>query len=630
MTKKRIPPIYHSPMMPLNGRRFIGIMGFIFLLSLISANAVYVPVIEENFVSNASMRSNGWKDGTFAWTGVNNVTSDGYAYVTTNSGSLYNGFLDSNLSKSRSFYILTEQRNIIATSLMYNMIGFTNCLNCSNAVRDGVFTSMSENDGGTLQHRTYADATYCTVNDTSYKNDGAVVYNRTIVYNISYTVFNETNGLITVSSNISTAGYNYTVSYSCKNLSNMTFFAFYRETGSQLNYIRIYSNVSDFIPNITNVIINSPFNNSFIHSPLTVNHKFIGNEYTPTANCTLFINDTLYNSTVIANNNTNTNLSINLTDGNYSFYVNCFYSTTSYNSSLYTILIDNINPSVTVLSPLNHSIIDKRLNLTGYASNTNLDIVNVTIRNDTTLYYSFYEENITASIKVFTNDSINTTLWSDGLYNIFISIKDSANNTIFYQSDFNITSCFPDWVCVGYLPCNISDLTLCSNVSDANFCEDETYTGDFLEYGNFSCDYCVPILYNLSPAVCVASIRNYSVQNVNFATCCNITNLSSDCVYNGYNMKDFNGLVAFYENCQMPPQEIDFGFDVVLIIIIIICIVLVWLGITTSFSVFALLGGLGLVFCGGFIVEVPAIKIFLILIGIVTILIWAMLMYNEA
>jgi len=238
--------------------------------------------------------------------------------------------------------------------------------------------------------------------------------------------------------------------------------------------------------------------------------------------------------------------------------------------------------------------------------------------------------NISSSTQSFTNETINTTAYPDGIYFIRITATDSANNSAYLLSDFNITSCVPDWICIGFEPCRINDSTYCDEVDDLNICGD-AYPGNIsADFGEFECNYCSMNVYNLSTgSVCYFGILNYSVRDANFSSCCLVTDLASDCIWNGYDLRLTDGNYTIFENCEMPIQEIYLGFDVMLVLMILVGLALLFIGLAYSMHILVLASGLLNVIIGGVAVDTAWIKIFLIIIGFVELMIFAMLEYDN-
>lgn len=96
---------------------------------------------------------------------------------------------------------------------------------------------------------------------------------------------------------------------------------------------------------------------------------------------------------------------------------------------------------------------------------------------------------------------------------------------------FEIQHCVPDWSCNGFGDCNITDTQSCNSVIDNNACG-IGYTGDYTEFGNYSCNYCDADTQLVSTSVCMYTILGYlkrlTFYDYNYSKCYNITGLASD------------------------------------------------------------------------------------------------------
>lgn len=83
------------------------------------------------------------------------------------------------------------------------------------------------------------------------------------------------------------------------------------------------------------------------------------------------------------------------------------------------------------------------------------------------------------------------------------------------------------WYCSSYGSCDILDLSPCDSTIDSNNCG-RTYIGDYSEFTPQPCNYCSADWLRDSQE-CINDTRLINWTDLNFATCCNITGLSSDC-----------------------------------------------------------------------------------------------------
>lgn len=126
-----------------------------------------------------------------------------------------------------------------------------------------------------------------------------------------------------------------------------------------------------------------------------------------------------------------------------------------------------------------------------------------------------------------------------------------------YEITFEVNNCVTAWSCSDYGSCNASDLAPCNDTIDLNVCG-LPYGGDYSEFTAQACSYCVPtqtLTYDRSLCTTPQSYYNTSILNTNFATCCNITQLASDC-YCSQNSTTVTGLPSFYiAYCQFDTYQ---------------------------------------------------------------------------
>jgi hypothetical protein len=99
-----------------------------------------------------------------------------------------------------------------------------------------------------------------------------------------------------------------------------------------------------------------------------------------------------------------------------------------------------------------------------------------------------------------------------------------ANLTI----QFEIDNCVPSWSCGGYGSCLTNDTALCTGAIDLNLCG-IAYGGDLSEFTSQSCNYCSYDVVQLNESACVSGSKTVCSIDNNYATCCNVTVLTSDC-----------------------------------------------------------------------------------------------------
>jgi hypothetical protein len=105
---------------------------------------------------------------------------------------------------------------------------------------------------------------------------------------------------------------------------------------------------------------------------------------------------------------------------------------------------------------------------------------------------------------------------------------------------FDRSSC-DSWVCNLYSACGITDTKTCLNVSGSpsEYCDDSQYAGNYSELTT-SCNYCSDdVQTNITTTSCsygAGGVINTTTSYVdnNYATCCALTNISSDCTIRTY------------------------------------------------------------------------------------------------
>jgi hypothetical protein len=136
---------------------------------------------------------------------------------------------------------------------------------------------------------------------------------------------------------------------------------------------------------------------------------------------------------------------------------------------------------------------------------------------------------------------------------------------------FEIDNCVPNWVCSGYDTCQINDTAECNSALDTNACG-LSYTGDYSEFGDQSCNYCSYSLNLISMGFCNNSMRTDLFEDLAFSSCCNVTGLVSDCAFGnesqGYqNVSCSTNYLSSYATSDLSPVVID-GIVVFLITIV--------------------------------------------------------------
>ncbi|KYK25210.1 hypothetical protein AYK26_06345 [Euryarchaeota archaeon SM23-78] len=194
-----------------------------------------------------------------------------------------------------------------------------------------------------------------------------------------------------------------------------------------VNFVNITINYSED-PTPPTVNINFGLDETFTNDKTpSVDFNFTDNQ-SGTANCTLYFNDSPYNTTNNINNNTQTNLTVdtNLSDANYTVYVNCTDNASNLAKSLdINIIIDSTPPTVNINISLNNTITSDQtpsfdFNFTDSWSSTA----------NCTLYFNDTAYNTTNNIG---NNSpavlISDTNLSDSNYSVYVNCSDQLGNT---------------------------------------------------------------------------------------------------------------------------------------------------------------------------------------------------------
>lgn len=161
----------------------------------------------------------------------------------------------------------------------------------------------------------------------------------------------------------------------------------------------------------------------------------------------------------------------------------------------------------------------------------------------------------------------------------------------------NFSTCTPNWQCIGYGACNISDLAPCNSVNDTNACN-ESYTGNYSEFSPQACDYCDDDVVTQSITACINGLKNTTEIDNNFATCCNITSIpTTDCPFGVGNETETTSAVCsgnydqVYDTEDITEASIDL-FAVIMIVLVsvggLIGLILVgnWLVTMWRFNIF--------------------------------------------
>jgi len=250
-------------------------------------------------------------------------------------------------------------------------------------------------------------------------------------------------------------------------------------------------------------------------------------------------------------------LSRALTTGSHTFYLNCTDTANAETTALYYYYYDPDHPIINSGSPLPFNTTTYTgftMNIVGNVTNINLSKVN------TTIYYPnstvFYNNLTTVFGDPTFHDwdwTFNTTTEPNGVWSMDIYAEDLIPNSNEMFISFTVNNCIPNWQCGGYGVCNTSDLAPCINATDTNNCG-LPYGGDLSEFSPQNCDYCTPD-WQRDFQECISHIRQINWTDLNFATCCNVTLLSSDCD-NPYANEEACSMFD-YEESDLPKATVD-------------------------------------------------------------------------
>lgn len=236
----------------------------------------------------------------------------------------------------------------------------------------------------------------------------------------------------------------------------------------------------------------------------------------------------------------------NVSEGQHNYFINCTDNSGLWDTtSTKLIETDYTVPFVAVLSPKidDSTIFWKILNITWFTSDLNLDyyIYDIYLTSPFDLKYEEQVSNI--SVHNLTEVNImDTTSWSDGIYEIAITVEDEASQ----QNDktYQFTRCTPDWQPYSYSECQINDSRIATSYYDDAECG--LIFGENGEvYDWYSCDYCTP---SIECSQCNGTLTCIAVNDSN--NCFAITGLQSD------NITDTNPS-PYNEECTYQPTYED-------------------------------------------------------------------------
>jgi hypothetical protein len=184
----------------------------------------------------------------------------------------------------------------------------------------------------------------------------------------------------------------------------------------------------------------------------------------------------------------------------------------------------------------------------------------------------------------------------------------------------NLPVCMPDYACDTYNTCNISDLTTCNSTIDNNACG-IPYTGNYSEFGVFTCNYCTASISS-GNLICTNNTGYQIYLNTNYATCCNITNLNTDCIISGFDYRINNGTYVYSESCITPPTA---SFNYAIAIIVFIASLALVCGFIFDVPLFIFFSGISWFILSAFpFIETPILRILIGVFGAITMLIFGL------
>jgi len=452
-----------------------------------------------------------------------NISVLNYSYFDSNPGSCWysnsSGVWNSTINPAGTNFstvITTEGGNNL---IIYcnDTAGNTNSSNIS-FFKDTIYPIVQFGDG-TLANLTNISQNFVYVN---------VTINETNFVNITFSLYNNTNGVTLVNST------NYTTLTYTMNWTNLPDSVYYYNV--TVFDIVSYKNSTDtrkitldtHAPNGTLI---APKNNSY-NSTATQNYTINLTDNLGLKNATLNI----YNSTNNLVNQSNISVSgtnalvgivVTLTDGIYKLFYNIFDNAgNSFNSQNNTITIDTIKPAININYPLN----------TNY--NTNVSTLNYTYldANPTSCWYSNSSGKWNSTINI-AGDNFTDVITQEGWNNLTLYCNDSAGNTNSSNISFFKDTIIPQLSII--YPENITYYI--TNVSNINY----SY-------------------YDLNPGSCWYTDSNgiWNSSIVNAGT--NFTNVISDAGTNSWTVycndsagNTISSKVNFNKNTNVPTIIID-------------------------------------------------------------------------
>jgi len=182
------------------------------------------------------------------------------------------------------------------------------------------------------------------------------------------------------------------------------------------------------------------------------------------------------------------------------------------------------------------------------------------IINESTTYYIVFREGISSYFILrgdYGNRYSDGTLWG---YSSEDSFWNSRNPVDLIMNITYASGCQPNWVCDGYAACEYNDNQSCNSVTDTESCG-VSYTGDYSEFANQTCNYCDSDQQQIGYGQCTDNAQYQQYRDLNWSTCCQLTyNFTNgiDCIeddnatyqgiYTNSSDSQFCGNFTFYES----------------------------------------------------------------------------------
>ena len=367
---------------------------------------------------------------------------------------------------------------------------------------------------------------------------GTWIYNRTVLPNGSVYMSYRKNGVLeketTQVPNANTFWGNeidddWVVSWFC------------RSAGAANTYIDswniTYTEPTDAPNTAPVIVVSNPANETETNTPDDIVFTAT-DDYNATVSCSLYVDASLNQTNASVQNATSTTFPMTWDEGMHTFYLTCTDAdnlTTT--TGTYSYYLDTTDPNVNSVTPniFNSTVFDSyTMNILGNATNTELINVTRTIKYPNGTVFNLNETTTFGDPTLHTwDETYNTTLEPNGLWTMTIYALDNVLNSVTREYSFEVDNCLPDWVCSGYTACNQSDLASCNAVTDNNACGlPFGAKGEQLsDFADQPCNFCSADLTLEGYGTCNVALgfRMDNFTDNNYASCCQVTALPSDC-----------------------------------------------------------------------------------------------------